>query len=330
MTTALRSPEKAVKDRERELAILADISTRLYGEEDVQAVLDTTLDGLLEGLGLRTAWVFLDDEKEHRLRLAAHRGLSARYLELTRERGLGECLCRGVFASGQGSLARNTVDCPRMPTIAADLDQPVAHACVPLAFQGESRGVLNVAAPPGTTFDEPELRFLETVGRYLCVAVDAARHLKAERLYNKEARALAALNKGIGESLDVESVLGAVGRTALEVLHVDRVYILLGSDPRQLAVAHVAGLPHPELSRGQVVDLAAHGPSLHRRALEEQVRAATEDWTTAESVNKDIARRWAGAAALILPLVARKATLATRNLRNFEGMPLSLVDPWSA
>jgi signal transduction histidine kinase len=193
--------------------------------------------------------------------------------------------------------------------IAEGLDQPVAHASVPLAFNGQSRGVLNVAARPGRTFDAAELRFLETVGRQLCLAVEGARHLKAERLYNQEARALAALNKGIGESLDPEAVLAAVGRTALEILHVDRVHILLGSDARQLTVAHLAGLPHPELRKGQVLDLAAAGASLHRRALEEQVRLATEDWARDDRVNRDIARRWAGAAALILPLVARKATL---------------------
>ena len=196
-----------------------------------------------------------------------------------------------------------------MPTIAEGLEQPVAHASVPLAFNGTSRGVLNVAAPPGATFDDAELRFLETVGRQLCLAVEGARHLKAERLYNQEARALAALNKGIGESLDPEAVLAAVGRTALEILRVDRVHILLGSDPRCLSVAHLAGLPHPELRKGQELDLTVMGDSLHRRALEQQVRLETEDWARDERVNKEIARRWAGAAALILPLVARKATL---------------------
>jgi signal transduction histidine kinase len=305
----------AVEQRERELAILAAISTRLHGEEDVQAILDSTLETLTSGLGLRTAWIFLEDEKDGKLRLAAHRGLSETYLDLTRARGLGECLCREVFASGHGGQARNTTECPRMPMIARGLEprdrtgQPGAHASVPLAFNGTSRGVLNVAAAPGATFDEAELRFLETVGRQVCLAVEGARHLKAERLYNQEARALAALNKGIGESLDPEAVLAAVGRTALEILRVDRVHILLGSDPRQLNVAHLAGLPHPELWRGQEIDLTEMGESLHRRALEEQVRLETEDWTRDERVNKEIARRWAGAAALILPLVARKATL---------------------
>ncbi len=52
-----------------------------------------------------------------------------------------------------------------MPMIGEGLQQPAAHACVPLAFNGPSRGVLNVAALPGTTFDAAELRFLETVGR---------------------------------------------------------------------------------------------------------------------------------------------------------------------
>ena len=72
--------------------------------------------------------------------------------------------------------------------IGAGLAQPVAHASVPLAFNGTSRGVLNVAALPGHSFDEAELRFLETVGRQVCVAVEGARHHKAERLYNQEAQ----------------------------------------------------------------------------------------------------------------------------------------------
>jgi signal transduction histidine kinase len=308
-TPGSSSLESVVARRQRELAMLSEISTRLHGEEDVQRMLDGALDSLLAGFELKSGWIFLEDEKDKMLRLAAHRGLSAEYLALVRERGLGECLCRRVFESGRGGQALNRTDCPRMPSIGDGLLQPVAHASVPLAFNGTSRGILNIAAPSLRTFDEDELRFLETVGRQLCLAVEGARHLKQERLYNREARALAALNKGIGESLDPEAVLEAVGRTALEIVRVDRVYILLGSDAQRLGVAHVAGLPHPELKRGDTLDLTAMGDSLHRRALEQQVRLETEDWSSDPLVNKEIARRWAGAAALILPLVARRTTL---------------------
>jgi len=301
--------ERAVANRERELAILADVATRLHGQEDVQAILDQTLDSLVEGLELRTAWVLLEDPKNGQLRLAAHRGVAAVFLDGVERDGLGTCLCPEVFSSGRGVLARNTTDCPRMPTIGEGLEQPVAHACVPLAFNGTSHGVLNVAALPDEVFTDEELRFLETVGRQVCMAVEGARHLKAERLYNQEAHALAALNKGIGESLDPEAVLEAVGRTALDVLRVDRVHILLGSDARELTVAHLAGLPHPELVKGQTLDLTVLGGSLHRRALEEQRGFAVEDWAQDERVNKELARRWAGASAAILPLVARHTSL---------------------
>lgn len=305
----VRALEQEVLERERELAVLADVSARLHGQEDVQVILDEALDGLLQGLGLATGWIFLEDEKDLSLRLAAHRGLAPAYLETIHARGLDECLCREVFTSSRGDLARNTTDCPRMPMIGAGLDQPATHACVPLAFDGTSRGVLNLAAPPARIFSPAELRFLETVGRQVCLAVERARHLKAERLYNQEARALAALNKGIGERLDPDAVLEAVGRTALEILRIDRVHILLGSDPHRLTVAHLAGLPHPELRVGQSLDLTELGESLHRRSLTEQLRLETEDWERDPRVNKTIARRWAGAAAIILPLVARKATL---------------------
>ena len=183
-TADVASLQLEVAARRRELAILADIAVRLHGQEDVQAILDNTLDSLIDGLGLRTAWIFLGDRKDGRLRLAAHRGVAPAYLDAVETRGLGECLCSEVFSSGHGVIARNTTDCPRMPTIGKGLEQPVAHACIPLVFDGPSQGVLNIAALPGEVFSDEELRFLQTVGRQVCLAVEGARHLNAQRLHN--------------------------------------------------------------------------------------------------------------------------------------------------
>ena len=94
--------------------------------------------------------------------------------------------------------ARNTLQCPRMPSIVAGLATPVAHACIPLKLEGETSGVLNVAARPGETFSEEELAFLETLGHQIGLAVERARHRKSERLRNQEARAMAAVSKAVG------------------------------------------------------------------------------------------------------------------------------------
>ncbi len=298
-----------VEARQRELRILSRVASRIHVEDSVDGVLKAALDEILDGLGLRAGWIFLGDGHDAKLRLAAHRGVSPSYLGAVEKNGLGECLCPQVFSTAQPLQVRNTTECPRMPSIVDGLSVPVAHACIPLALDGTSRGVLNVAALPGELFDEEELLFLETVGRQICLAVERARHLHAERLHNQEARALASLNKRIGEMLDTDAVLRGVGQTALEVLAADRVHILLGADPRDLEVAHLAGLPHPELRERQSLDLVALGSNLQREALVGQKSYRLTDWSEDERVNRALARRWDVGAALVMPLVARRTTL---------------------
>ena len=182
----VRVLEADIAARQRELTILAEVASRVNGEDEVQAILDIALAEILSRLGLSTAWVFIGSEKDHKLTLAASRGVSPVYLEEIARDGLSECLCPEVFWSGHHMQARNTTQCPRMPTIVDGLTEPVAHACIPLRFEKGSRGVLNVANLPGKLFTEDELRFLDTLGHQIGLAVERARHLHAERLRNQE------------------------------------------------------------------------------------------------------------------------------------------------
>ncbi len=170
-----------VSQRERELAILAHVASRVHGENEVQAILDIALDEILERMDLETAWIFMGTDDERKLTLAASRGVSQRYLDEIRTDGLGECLCPEVFWSGHRMQARNTTQCPRMPDIVEGLSAPVAHACIPLRFDQRTRGVLNVAARPGQLFTEDELRFLETLGHQIGLAVERALHYQELR-----------------------------------------------------------------------------------------------------------------------------------------------------
>jgi signal transduction histidine kinase len=184
----VRTLADTVSQRERELAILAEVASRVHGENEVQAILDIALDEILKRMDLRTAWIFMGTDEERKLNLAASRGVAQRYLDEVRTEGLGECLCPEVFWSGHRMQARNTTQCPRMPDIVEGLGAPVAHACIPLRFDETTRGVLNVAARPGQLFTEDELRFLETLGHQIGLAVERARHLQSERQAYQELR----------------------------------------------------------------------------------------------------------------------------------------------
>jgi signal transduction histidine kinase len=176
-----------IERRTRELAIVSAVAERIHAAEDAQQVLDICLTEILRGLELKTAWILLGSQHDRKLRLAASQGVSAAYLDEIRREGLSDCLCRDVFASGHSMQARNTTQCPRMPTIVAGLSEPVAHACIPLRMHGASvRGVLNVAARPHEQFSDDELRFLETLGHQLCVAIERAEHRQAEQARSVE------------------------------------------------------------------------------------------------------------------------------------------------
>src|SRR3954471_11354006 len=93
----VRKLHETVERRERELAILAHVASRVHGENEVQAILDIALDEILARMDLDTAWIFIGTDEEKKLRLAASRGVSPRYMDEIARDGLGECLCPEVF-----------------------------------------------------------------------------------------------------------------------------------------------------------------------------------------------------------------------------------------
>lgn len=300
----VRALNLAVQQRERELMILSHVADRVHGADEVQEIFDIALEEILSRMDLQAAWIFAGDERERKLSLVASRGVSPAFLEEVRTQGLGECLCPEVFWTGHRMQARNTTQCPRMPDIIAGLNAPVAHACIPLKFEGATKGVLNVAAPPGEQFSEEELRFLGTLGHQIGLAVERARHREAERRRNRQAQAMAAINRAIGGSLDPRAILAAVGDTAKDILSADRIAIFLGSNSRDLRVARLAGLPHPELKEGQLLDLMALGAGLQARAIDERRSFTVEDWAMDAEANRELARRWEAASGVGVPLTA--------------------------
>jgi signal transduction histidine kinase len=313
----VRALESDVAARERELKILSEVASKVHGEDEVDAILDIALEEILGRLGLGTAWIFTGDEADRKLHLAASKGVSPVYLDEIARDGLTECLCPEVFWSGHRMQARNTTQCPRMPTIVPGLTEPVAHACIPLRFEKGSRGVLNVANRPGRLFTEDELRFLETLGHQIGLAVERARHLRAERVRNQEARAMAAITRAIGGSLDIPSILRAVVKTALELLSAERAYILLGSDPRRITVAQLGGPTHPELREGDVIDLVALGARMHLACLAEPTTVRFNDPADSR-VNHELAARWGTHSALLVPFVAHDETLGLLAVTGME------------
>jgi signal transduction histidine kinase len=193
LLVASRQQGELLAQRNVELEILRELTGRIQERSSDEEILQAALDLVLDKLGLAAGWIFWGESLGRRLELAASRGVTESFVCQARDRGIGECLCQDVFATGKLRLARNTIDCPRLPDLVVS-GEPMTHACVPLNFERGTQGVMNIANRPGRLFAEQELRFLETVGRQVCLAVDKARTARAEGRRHAEARALAIEN----------------------------------------------------------------------------------------------------------------------------------------
>ncbi|HEX2833850.1 MAG TPA: GAF domain-containing sensor histidine kinase [Thermoanaerobaculia bacterium] len=162
----------------RDLEIIASIAEALNSAPDVQEALERTLDVIARELDLDTGWVWLLDAETGHVYSAAARNLPPYLQEPMRMSG-SSCWCIEQFRAGELSAANvDVMGCSRLrPALHRDdLTRGIAHhATVPLFFQDQPLGVLNVTAREMRRLSARELRLLSTIGFQLGVAIERAR-----------------------------------------------------------------------------------------------------------------------------------------------------------
>ncbi len=151
---------------------------------------------LLQRVGLSTGWLFLSnveegDTHEGSFRLAASTGvppaLARDHRAPLRE---DSCECQRLLKRGQLDRGINMVTCSRLRDAEGDKGGLQIHASVPLPGRRGPVGILNLAAPGDTRFDDETLDFLSAVGRQLAVAYERSRLLEERTQHARYAAAL--------------------------------------------------------------------------------------------------------------------------------------------
>ncbi|WP_113930450.1 GAF domain-containing sensor histidine kinase [Bacillus sp. P14.5] len=155
------------KNENANIHLLKKIAELLNEETELENMLSCALQVLLNGTDFTTGWIFfIDEEGGHSLK-AFHNlpsSLSDDGCNLLKN---GGCWCVNRFRSGKLTKASNIIECQRIEKSIAenkgDTGNIEYHATVPLQSGNESFGLLNVAAPGKTHFQEHELALLESV-----------------------------------------------------------------------------------------------------------------------------------------------------------------------
>jgi signal transduction histidine kinase len=166
--------------------LAATVSQSLNLEE----VLRTALDEVLELLHLRAGWIVLDNGDGEEFQLVATRGLPHEVAREHAQCNWERCLCSGVLESGQTQVFGER---PENPCPAAQYLQSeglVFRACVPLKSKDRVLGVMSLASVTSngvSAFAQDSVETLTAIGRQVGVAIENAslyeelRHTEALR-----------------------------------------------------------------------------------------------------------------------------------------------------
>lgn len=331
----------------RELHTLRRVAERLNEAVAVDEAVDAALAEVAQLLGLSTGWVFLLDEADAFVPVAAI-GLPPALAADDRHelRRLPECECQYQLRTGALKRAVNIVQCSRLSEAAGDTGGLRYHASIPIRARKRVLGILNVTAPSREILAAADLQVLGAVGDQLGMAIERARLLDVARSRHlREQAVLLRLSQALLSSLDPQQVTNMVVEEAASVLGADAASILLFGEANNLTLvatwgwredvradAHVRWVPGGTLgqvllTRAPVVetDLALSSPpgadlaSLHgwRSAVGVPVELYGE-CIGVLAVHSAIPGRFDDDDARLLGLIGAHAALAVRNAREYE------------
>jgi two-component system NarL family sensor kinase len=293
-----------------EWGILPAIGDALNRSPDVRQALERTLALLAEHLGLQTGWIWLLDPETRQFYLAAAQNLPPFLLEPVRM--CGPCLCNELFRTGKLSPSNvEMLECTRLSAGFGQVREGTLglrfHASIPLYFQDEPLGIINVTGPSWRELDADELCLLSTIACHVGVAVERARLAEeSSRLARAEERTRIA--REIHDTL-------AQGLTAIGLDIEGALHQIEASPERareRLQRALLTARESLEEARRSVLDLRT--APLAGRPLAEALAALARQFTSDTGVRVHVKSR--GDESLPLRIEADLYRIATEALTN--------------
>ncbi len=181
--TAERELEMQILRRHHQLLALNHISSAVSGLYDLDTILKTALDNVLELINSDIGGILLFDEESKTLSYRIQRGLSAKYTEETQV-SLGESIAGQAAEAGEPIVVEDISKDPRITRPDLVLAEGLrGFVSIPLKAKDKVTGVMNIASHVANRFAADDVSLLKSIGDYLGTAIEQA------RLYDRLAQA---------------------------------------------------------------------------------------------------------------------------------------------
>lgn len=169
---SIRLSEPKLKKRNRELSFLIEMSNFLATPMESEELLEGALSMVLEHFSLKFGRIYLMDEGQEYLHLAAHRGIETTGLEKVHisEGFTGKAARTRSFIAQHVSRLEDKKRAALLANKGLLFD-----ICVPLISRNKMGGVMNVASSKVIHVDQDKIDLLGAVGNQIAVAANNAR-----------------------------------------------------------------------------------------------------------------------------------------------------------
>jgi serine phosphatase RsbU (regulator of sigma subunit) len=333
----LRAAEEAARvatDLERTRALLSVLAEAI-AHLSLTHTLETAVDRVAGLLSCDRVGVYLLDARG--LELAAGRGLEGdheRVAERLLELALGPFRARGVVVIEDAAWDLRLAGV-RDAAAEAEIDSPIG---VPLLVRGDVIGLVVAYLPRGRSLGSGETGLLTALAVQLGVAVQNARlheqaktlgdeleqALRTEQKTARQLRALSEISGSLAESLDFDTTLRALARTAVGALQVDAAVVRVPDERGEMLVTRAVEAADERMAEPLASALSQPAPldSLSFGALDERPGPLRLDAARARELGPGhdalVPFLERGSTAAIVPIVSTEELLATLTLVSID------------
>jgi signal transduction histidine kinase/CheY-like chemotaxis protein len=233
----------------QELSILNAISQTVNQSVDLDEILNTSLDKIMEMTGVRSAGFYLQDESSGDLIYVAHRGFSKVFSKGMKRIKMGEGATGKVASSGEPLFIDDYTTYSDSMSLAIE-EGVKSLVVVPLKSKDTVYGTLNIARKEFHQFTPFEKNLFTAVGQIIGRTIERG-FLYSENVKRlEELRTLFTLSQEIASRLELQVILQKIMEEAVELLGVEAGEIVLWDSRKQnYATAVVQGVAESLIGR---------------------------------------------------------------------------------
>jgi signal transduction histidine kinase/AmiR/NasT family two-component response regulator/uncharacterized protein YigA (DUF484 family) len=244
-----RKSKEEILKLNQELSILNTLSQTVNQSIDLDEILNTSLGKMMEMTGIRSAGIYLLDEKNNDLVYVAHRGFSKGFSKGLKRFKLGEGATGKVALSGDPLFIDDYLTYP--DSIPLVIEEGIKSlVVVPLKSRDKIYGTLNIARKEFHQFTPFEKNLFTAIGQIVGGAMERA-FLYAENVRRlEEQKILFVVSQEIASKLELKVILQKIMEKAVELLGVETGEIVLWDSRKQnYATAIVQGVSESLIGR---------------------------------------------------------------------------------